>query len=484
MGLVERCLPADRRAHAEAHLAGCGSCRSWWAALAIDAPPSGGGAGRYELRRLIGRGATSEVFVAWDPLLAREIALKLFNEGEVDVRRIRREVRALARVQHPHVLAAYDAGEEAGRAFVATELCAGGSLARFVGAPVEPERARRWLEQACLGLRELARHGLVHRDLKPSNLLLDDEDRIKVADLGLVTRVEAADDRALTRTGQLLGTPLYMSPEQARGAPVDLRADLYALGATFYHLLAGRTPWPADEAVALVLTRRLTEEPRPLREIAPHVPEDLATIVDDMIRRDPEARMADYDEALARLAGAPRRQRAALDRGARDVRPLARLLRAGVRSRSASCRRPGSAAELHLELARELTRAGATAQSMAALGSLWRLGNVQILVQAAADPEGAQARVTAKTPGLARLLWYAVAMGFCLFFVSGKVEDLVVALGGGAAGGWVRAAGTAIVAAGGALLLRWRAGRALDRAVEIARLPALSNGAARAERGS
>lgn len=204
----------------------------------------------FEVGELIGRGGMGAVYRARDLSLDRPVALKVIA-GELAqhplVReRFVREARAQARLNHHAVVPIYYIGQQQDLYFFAMELVEGAALdQRLEGnEPLDDEEAIDLLEQVASALRLAQQRGIVHRDIKPSNLLVDTEGRVKVADFGLAKAVDKPDDASLTQKGEVLGTPLYMAPEQGQGEATDHRADIYALGATFYHLCTGRPPSP------------------------------------------------------------------------------------------------------------------------------------------------------------------------------------------------------------------------------------------------
>ncbi len=249
---------------------------------------------RYELGRELGRGAMGVVVEARDVELGRQVALKLLSraaELAPDARaRFLREARAAARLAHPFIAAVYDANE----AFIAMQLVDGKNLAE---RPVrDPRRIATLVRDAALAVHYAHSQGVVHRDLKPANLMATDDDppRVYVMDFGLAKETEL--DAGLSRSGSIVGTPAYMAPEQARGAAVDARSDVYGLGATLYDQLAGRPPF-AGESVLELLRKVVEDEPPPLRVAG--ADRDLCTIVETCLAKEPERR---YASALA-LAG-------------------------------------------------------------------------------------------------------------------------------------------------------------------------------------
>jgi serine/threonine-protein kinase len=276
----------------------------------------------------IGAGGMGRVYRAHDPTLGRAVALKLIHHDEPRLaQRLLQEARAQARVEHPHVCRIYEAGEHQGRPYIAMQLVEGGTLKSLRGQ-LNVESAVRLMKQVAEGVHAAHRVGLIHRDLKPSNVLVErteDGDLLPyVVDFGLARELDAPE---ATASG-VLGTPFYMSPEQAQGdgRGVDRRSDVYGLGATLYDVLAGRPPFEGDSSIG-VLLKVIGEEPQPLGQLNASVPADVQTIVMKCLEKAPGRR---YDSARA-LADDLGRYLDGEPIAARPALPLRRLLRRAQR---------------------------------------------------------------------------------------------------------------------------------------------------------
>jgi uncharacterized RDD family membrane protein YckC len=255
----------------------------------------------------IGEGGMGCVYRAHDLSLDRFVALKVIAgkrmEDSTVHDRFLREARAQARLTHPNVVQIYYIGEQDGLTFFAMELVEGATLEEQLrrGERLDPDLALEQLIAVASALKLAHERGFIHRDIKPSNLLLDPSGAVKVADFGLAKPIAA--DVQLTQEGTVMGSPLYMSPEQGQGDPTDFRADIYSLGATFYHLLLGRPPFSAETPIG-VITKHITQPLPPVRSVLPAVPAALATILERMMAKDRARRYQSYDELLAALAAA------------------------------------------------------------------------------------------------------------------------------------------------------------------------------------
>jgi uncharacterized RDD family membrane protein YckC len=261
----------------------------------------------YQVVKLLGRGGMGAVYLGHDTSLDRPVALKVLapeiaTDGAM-VTRFVREARAQARLRHPNVVQIYFIGEDRGVHFFAMEYVAGAALDTTLdaGKAIPWETALRYAEQAARGLRAALAEGFIHRDVKPSNLLVDAEGHVKLADFGLVKRMDGDSD--LTHHGQIIGSPLYMAPEQGRGDTVDHRSDIYSLGCTLYHMLAGQPPFKHESPVA-VMSMHVTDFATRIRAHKPDVPETIERLVDRMMSKAPGQRFETYDELLAAMEAA------------------------------------------------------------------------------------------------------------------------------------------------------------------------------------
>jgi serine/threonine-protein kinase len=262
--------------------------------------------GPYLLLGRLGAGGMGEVYRARHRHMGRAVALKLIRKdrlGGNGPARFLREVETAARLNHPHIVHAYDADVAGGRPFLAMEYVEGPSLRQLVegGGPLPVPLACAYVRQAALGLEHAHERGVVHRDVKPSNLLLQEAAaRVKVADFGLARRWDGPAEAALTRAGMVVGTVDYMAPERAESGVADVRGDLYSLGCTWYFLLSGRVPFPAASPEATLL-RHLRDEPEPLRGVPPAV----TAVLGRLMAKRPEARYRAAAELAGVLEGLP-----------------------------------------------------------------------------------------------------------------------------------------------------------------------------------
>jgi len=257
--------------------------------------------GKYDCERLLGQGGGGEVWLARDRELGRPVALKfLRSAGLEELERFRREAQTAARLAHPNIAAVYEVGDHAGLPFIAMQFVPGRTVDAL--GPKDRKLALRLVRDAALAVDHAHRSGVIHRDLKPGNLMVEDgTSRLYVLDFGLARESQPSQD--LTGTGRLLGTPAYLSPEQARGGGATTSSDVWALGATLYTLWAGRPPFVGKDLYDL-LRRIVEEEPIPLRKLDPRTGADLETLTLTCLEKDPARRYpsaAALAEDLSRL---------------------------------------------------------------------------------------------------------------------------------------------------------------------------------------
>jgi eukaryotic-like serine/threonine-protein kinase len=299
-----------------------GSAAAAMSALAGASPHSTLLGGRYELVKRIGEGGMGAVFEATDVELGRKVALKVikpeFAEDPGVLRRFKQELVLARQVTHRNVIRIFDFGAADGVRFITMEYVEGRHLASILRErrKLPPAEAVALIKQICDGLIAAHAEGVVHRDLKPSNIMIDAQGRALIMDFGIARSVESS---TLTRTGALVGTPVYMSPEQAKAKPVDARSDIFSLGIIFYELLTGVPPFCHDTVMATLLAR-CEEKPRPPIEVDPSIPKPVNEIVLKALATDPANR---FESA--------REFRQALDAYAPDAGPLPRKQRSLAR---------------------------------------------------------------------------------------------------------------------------------------------------------
>ena len=249
--------------------------------------------GKYNIVGKIGKGAMGEVYKGHDPALNRYVAIKIIAETlgtDADlIERFRREARNAAGLNHPNIITIYEFVEEEGTIYMVMELLEGQDLKELIksGAPVTMDQILSIMEQIADGLGFAHSRGIIHRDLKPANIHVSKNGQVKILDFGLVH--EASSD--MTKTGQVMGTPNYMSPEQVQGLRVDPRSDIFSLGAVFYELLTRKKPFSAD-SIHATMFKVVQGDREPLAQYT-HLPRPLVSMVDRALDKDPEGRFAD-----------------------------------------------------------------------------------------------------------------------------------------------------------------------------------------------
>jgi hypothetical protein len=284
--------------------------------------------GKYEIKAELGRGGMGSVYLGYDPLLDRQVAVKVLAPHLVwdheFVERFLREARAAARLKHLNIVTVFDVGQEAGWYYFVMEHLAGETLAARLqaqGALPAPE-AMSILRPLAAALDYAHYRGIVHRDVKPGNVILGPEGQVTLLDFGIA---RAAQEGRLTGTGTVVGTPEYMSPEQARGMSVDARTDQYSLGVVAYQMLCGQVPFQADSTLALMY-KIVHEPPPPLSQYRPDLPAEVSVALEKALAKEPGARYActsAFVEALGHaLAGSTVKAEATAPAGETAVTPV------------------------------------------------------------------------------------------------------------------------------------------------------------------
>lgn len=283
-----------------------------------EEPGEIGRIGNFRVLRVLGSGGMGMVFEAEETMLKRPVALKVirpdFADAEEGWQRLLREARAMAALKHDHIVTLYQAGREKDTFFIAMELLHGETLEdRSNGTKrIETREIVRVARETAMGLAALHKNGLLHRDLKPSNIWLESSSqRVKILDLGLARSTERTNKSTLTEAGTIMGTPAFMSPEQARGETLDPRSDLFSLGAVMYCMCTGERPFSGDSLVAQ-LTALAVDAQKPVRERNPEIPPALSKLVDRLLEKKPdnrpqsaEAVVEELDRIEARLGKPP-----------------------------------------------------------------------------------------------------------------------------------------------------------------------------------
>ena len=259
--------------------------------------------GDFQVEQLLGRGGMGEVYMATQISLNRPVALKVLRPDFLTrgayLDRFRAEATAIARLNHPNIVHVYAIGSVGDVHFIAMEYVEGTNLRDYLrkkGA-LDLPLVLSIMKQTAQAIGAAGEAGLVHRDVKPENILITKRGRVKVADFGLC-RDQSVESMGMTQSGVTMGTPLYMSPEQAQGHPVDHRSDLYSLGVTYYYMIAGEPPFRADSAVALAL-KHVREIPRSLVNYRPDLPMEIDRLVMKLMAKDPADR---FQSAMMMLA--------------------------------------------------------------------------------------------------------------------------------------------------------------------------------------
>ena len=258
--------------------------------------------GRYRIVRKLGTGGMANVYLAEDEVLGRRVAIKILNDRHAGddqfIERFRREAKNAASLSHPNIVSIYDRGEAEGTYYIAMEYLDGRSLKELIVArgPAPIHVAVDYARQILAAVRFAHRHGIVHRDIKPHNVLVDGEGRLKVTDFGIAR----AGVSQMTEVGSIIGTAQYLSPEQAKGAPVDQTSDLYSVGVVLYELLTGVVPFTGDTPVEIAM-KHLSMVPEPPSAKRAEIPRDLDMVIMRALAKDPSERYHSAEEMDADL---------------------------------------------------------------------------------------------------------------------------------------------------------------------------------------
>ena len=239
----------------------------------------------------IGRGGMGSLYLAWDPVLERQIAIKLLREDMEELReRFDREARSVARLRHPNIVTIFDVGEQDGQPFIAMEYIHGQTLAEIIRGEPQPSVSRKLtiIDELCDGLGFAHKMAIIHRDVKPANVMVENEGGVKILDFGIARVAESG----MTMAGMLIGTLNYMSPEQISGQVVDNRSDIFAIGAVMYELLSQRQAFPGGLQNGII-HRILNQPPAPLEAFCPTLDEEVIEIVHRALEKDAQARYQD-----------------------------------------------------------------------------------------------------------------------------------------------------------------------------------------------
>jgi eukaryotic-like serine/threonine-protein kinase len=264
--------------------------------------------GRYRIVRKLGSGGMANVYLAEDEELGRRVAIKILNDryanDDLFIERFRREAKSAAALSHPNIVSVYDRGEAEGTYYIAMEVIEGRSLKELImtRGPLPIAQALAYTHEMLEALRFAHRHGIIHRDIKPHNILIGE--RLKVTDFG-IARAGASQ---MTEAGSIMGTAQYLSPEQARGAPVTASSDLYSVGIVLYEMLTGKVPFTGDSAIEIAM-KHLNDAPKPPSKTRPEIPDELDQVVLRALAKNPEDRYQsaeEFSEDLHRVeAGLP-----------------------------------------------------------------------------------------------------------------------------------------------------------------------------------
>lgn len=247
--------------------------------------------GRYEIADLLGRGGTADTYRGLDKTLRRDVAVKVLVERSDETNaRLLMEARAMARLNHPHIVAVYDAGEDSGISYIVMELVRGKTLSALEGGELGYKQALGYIYEVLGALEYANSQGIIHRDIKPSNIMIvEDGKHTKLTDFGLARR--ASEVTQTTRTGQIVGTISYLAPERFLSKPADVRSDLYSVGIVMYEIFTGTLPFRNDrDDIVATMYSHVHDLPTPPREINRNIPEALEHVIMRAIEKDPGRR--------------------------------------------------------------------------------------------------------------------------------------------------------------------------------------------------
>src|SRR5512141_1332229 len=258
--------------------------------------------GSYRIISKVGQGGMATVYKAYQPSMDRNVAIKVLPsqlaESKEFTARFQQEARIIARLEHPHILPVFDYGESDGVAyFVMRYLEAGTLKTKMEAGPLPLKEIDRLFSQLADALGYAHGHGVVHRDLKPANALVDEQGNIFLTDFGIAKLLESASPR-LTQTDAIMGTPAYISPEQAKAMPVDQRSDIYSLGIILYEMVTGRVPFVADTPLAVIL-KQISDPLPPPSAVKPDVSDAIERVILKALAKEPDDRYSTTAEFLA-----------------------------------------------------------------------------------------------------------------------------------------------------------------------------------------
>ena len=292
--------------------------------------------GRYRIVKELGKGTMGVVYQAHDPQIDREVALKILRPdrvvSEAFVSRFVKEARAIGRLSHPHIVTIYDVGEDHGTIYIAMEFLKGQSFDRVIrSGRLSVQQSVDIARQVAEALDYAHRKGIVHRDIKPPNIILSEDNQVKLTDFG-IARIEDASAGQQTQAGEILGTPVYMSPEQVLGKTVDGRSDLFSLGVILYEMIAARRPFNGNN-IAAIFHSITHESPEPPATTDPFITKELSQLIMKSLAKAPEDRFQSGHEMGQALAALQAQESSALQTSTSSAsrpRPVALLAAIGL----------------------------------------------------------------------------------------------------------------------------------------------------------